>query len=132
MSLDLTKPYRTRDGREAWATPDPNGILVGWIRNEVGIGDEREAQLWFADGRAEYNQTQTADDLVNVSETRVAKVWINRYRAGAAGGEWFSSTFENRADADLASRSTCTATTNIRIACIEREITFTVGEGLDP
>jgi hypothetical protein len=116
--LDLSKPYRTRDGREAWATVDPNGILVGWIRTQVGIGDDREAQLWFSDGRAEYSRLQSSEDLVNIPETITVKVWINMYPVQAG------MLYASREAADRYS-------TPARTACIEREITFTVGEGLD-
>lgn len=114
MSFDINKPYRTRDGHEAKAIADPVGILHGWIQGNHIC----ETRCWWRDGHVLATGTEHPHDLVNIPEKRTVKVWINCYEKG------FCQLQLSRAEADSSYGAQC------RIACIEREITFEVGEGL--
>jgi hypothetical protein len=83
VPFDLNKPYRTRDGREAWAvrSPKPLGYdgeyeLVGWIEEIEG---ERPVEAWTKEGRYDSEGSDINDDLdlVNVPERHVG--WVNIY-----------------------------------------------------
>lgn len=119
--IDLSKPYRTKDGREAWAVKSlvPFNVgsawvdLIGWTETANGC---RYAHYWKSDGKSVLSPATY--DLVNVPETRTVKLVWNVYLDRLV-------QHDTRSDAeDCAGRD--------RIACIEREITFTVGEGLEP
>lgn len=138
--LDLTKPMQTRDGREAQAILAPDGFLYGWYRGGHHACNGFGRGKWDGDGRY-YPSSQdvsngsprapsagmlehaakTPNDLVNIPEKRTIKVWMNIYGAGAIN---FSGFWPTRHEAD-SNRG------GGRIACIEREITYTVGEGLE-
>jgi len=116
--LDLTKPYRTREGYEAAGMIGPDGRLYGWRKESLGMV---APSVWNADGS--HIGFPDAHSLVNVPEKRTVKVWINIYGDGDKhdGVLW-------RRDREQADSGAMVG----RIACIEREITFTVGEGLEP
>lgn len=115
MGFDINRPYRTRDGHAANAIVAPDGRLYGWRRDERWQIVSAE---WDQVSGLRYGPSYPCnDDLVNVPENRTVKVWINVYDDG-----WFSAS-QTRRDANQNS-------TPQRIACIEREIEFTVGEGL--
>jgi len=116
--LDLTRPYHTREGGEAKAVKGPDGKLYGYfitLKNGEADGADWDSDgKWWKEDYPDPHQW----DLVNVPEPRTVKVWFNVY-SGPLG--W--SGYLTRSDADRTAAPS-------RIACIEREITFTVGEGL--
>ena len=117
--LDLTKSYRTRDGREAQAIAAPDGRFYGWIK----LGDSIEgldAGRLLAGSRGSVLRDKGAGlDLVNVPETRTVKGWFNVWPTHIGHSHLYRAVADRLATPD-------------RIACIEREITYTVGEGLEP
>ena len=119
--LDLTKPYRTRDGREAHAVAGPDGRLYGWA-GQPGSG--YDAESWRDDGMYWPEEGISNWDLVNVPETRTVKVQL-AYRRTSYGRHYWTA-YEDP-EHMLRENKTSPAQT---IACIDREITFTVGEGL--
>lgn len=120
MTFDINRPYQTREGLDVWAAVAPKPFEGG--RQIVGIVDFHSRRLvwtWFPDGRATADGN-SPNDLVNIPEKRTIKAWINMYEPRTAN---FSGLWPSRADADANSG-------NLRIACIERELTYEVGEGL--
>lgn len=118
--LDLTKPYRTRNGCEAHVVEGPDGWLYGYHMGGANGGKSRT--WWRPNGAFNPTDDQNEFDLVAVPETRTVKVWMNIYESNAG---WFSGAWPSKKEAD-SNRG------GGRIACIEREITYTVGEGLSP
>lgn len=113
MSFDINKPYTTRDGRSAYAVKLPDGSFAGAMVMPGCIN----AALWDANGT--HCSGAPERDLVNVPEKRTVKVWVNIHDRSALGVHGY----ESRVEADRY----CGAD---RIACIECEITYKVGEGL--
>jgi hypothetical protein len=121
--LDLTKPYRTRCGWKVVVVALPEPIDDAFFVGIVYRGDGRESCIWRHDGRVYGPTRDMSYDLIQVPETRTVKVWINVY--DRKGDIAMCATNEGREHQDqYAARD--------RIACIEREITYTVGEGLEP
>ena len=125
MSFDINKPYRTRGGSVAWAIALPE--KMHGLYRFVGAYKEEDGRIiqssWAEDGRWNPVDETTicSIDLINIPEKRTAKVWINIYDpyGMTQNGKWFFS----RAEADrLASYA--------RVACVAREISYEVGEGL--
>lgn len=120
--LDLTKPYRPRGGGRAQAIEGPDGRLYGWVH----LDSDRDAILaaWLSDG-AKFNAAQTSSyDLIPVPEEREVTVWMNINNNPDRRGDEGGGVYISKRDADhMAS--------DYRIACIQRTIKFTVGEGLD-
>ena len=115
MTLDLTKPYRTREGGEAQAIAGPDGRLYGWMHiknHHITSGSWTVDGLYFKTGEA------NRFDLVNIPEVRTVTIWINFYDGCGPSGH------QSRGEADRIS-------TSERIACIERTITYHVGEGVE-
>lgn len=120
MTLDLTKAYTTRDGREAKVLGTmPDGRLCGWVAAEIpGV---YVSAHWAPNGQ--YGLEDSGMNLVNVPEKRTVTVWIN-----IGDGDVSSyAIYGSREEADAMS----TYSDVRRIACIEREITFDVDEGLE-
>lgn len=114
MAVDLNKPYRTRGGLvTAVFGHIPDGRIAGWVR--LGSG-QYEVLSWLPNGNR-FVGCETSYDLVNVPEKRTQKVWLNVYPHG------LGRMHKSREDVDRLGGSD-------RIACIEREITYEVGEGL--
>jgi hypothetical protein len=111
-TIDPTKTYRTRDGREVriYAVDGKPGTP-----NQVhgAILDEGEwfVKAWFADGM--YSVSPGALDLIEVKPKHVR--WVNVYADDAAA-------YRSRTGADIAGGG------SNRIACIRIE--FEEGEGL--
>jgi hypothetical protein len=118
MKLDLTKPVTTRDGREAggWSV-GPDGNLFGWANGSDGYTNPAKR---YYDGRL-LRDKETDSDLINAPETRSVTVWFNIYERDSPYA--MTSCQPSREEADKWAQD--------RIACIERSIEFTVGEGLD-
>ena len=116
--IDLTKPVQTRDGNRAGAVRATNGRLHGYIETANNCS---HGYTWEADGKG---GGDPSNDLVNVPEKRTVKVWINIYPDHYDSP--FSGFWRTRHEANTMQGN------GRRIACIEREITFTVGEGLEP
>lgn len=122
MSFDINKPYTTRVGRKAWAVRSPEpfaigstyGRFIGWVESSSWVGEvrRRDPTYWTDDGRILLGDE--AFDLVNIPDRRTVKMHINILADGAAYG----STARTK------------SLTGNTIACIEREISFEVGEGL--
>lgn len=122
--FDPTKPFTTRDGRKVrelrrLETPLMNGdVFVGVMTSKDGTRDN--VVSWRENGMfSKYGGNSLAPtDLINVPDKRKVKRWFNVYEDGRAYG-----CYETKKRADDY------AGTN-RIACVEREIEFEVGEGL--
>lgn len=115
MTFDLNKPYRTLGGHEAKVLGTmPDGRLCGWVKIDTGNVYSVD---WNTSGALGDRQTHSLD-LVNIPETRTVRVWMNVYPNN------LGTPYPARGEAELFKRSD-------RIACIERDITFTVGEGLE-
>jgi hypothetical protein len=135
-TFDLSRPYTTRDGRKAFATVGPDGRLYGWAAQPGGgieswEAEGYDAESWEADGcyRMPGDPEPCAWDLVNPDVPILTiKTFINVYRHIDGGSYFFGSSNSTRADADACSKSLDGVT---RIACIEREISYVVGEGLN-
>lgn len=61
--IDITKPVRTRDGREVEDIKLANGKIIGYLK----VLSQYHFLSWGADGRG-YSFSDEAFDLVNVSE----------------------------------------------------------------
>ena len=114
MSFDISKPYTTRNGREAWAVLVPHRessapMLLGYY-----VEDGIRCHVWWQpDGKA--LKYSSDFDLVNVPETRTVKMWAVLNHDGSCEGY---EVRQHPHDLMLAQR--------------ELELTFTIGEGLDP
>lgn len=80
MPFTLEKPYRTRDGRRAWAvrSPEPFNVdyhYVGWNETEYGI---RENATWRENGQY-FDDSFSGFDLVNAPERHIG--WAAIYAA---------------------------------------------------
>ena len=65
--FDITKPFKTRDGREVEIK-----FTDGREMRKIGgyVGNEEDLRTWKADGRhCYYNETQSPLDLINISNT---------------------------------------------------------------
>ena len=114
MPFDVNKPVQTSKGEEAFATQGPDNLLYGWYRDGTRICPGR----WDVGGNYYGGfDRSTGVRLVNVPQRRFVRVWINAYETNG----WGVSL--SREDAD-------DTATHFRIACIEREIAFEIGEGL--
>jgi len=73
VTLDLNRPYRTRDGRAACAVPGPDGRLYGWAASPGGTENGYDAECWSADGIYDpfaRIQGESPWDLFNVAGER--------------------------------------------------------------
>ena len=130
--IDISKPHACRNGLPASAIRHPgvgcDHLAIGTYSNDrirPGLWALNNGGKWAGDDSS-HGGCQQEDhplDLVNVPEQRSVKVWINVYRE-RDGLEWFGHPCRTR---DSAFSSVGGAE---RIACIEREMTFTIGEGL--
>lgn len=113
-TFDINKPFKTRDGRNVHLySKNANGPFP-----IHGVVDGNYAPYgWRKDGTFTWHQNHPLD-LVNMPERRKVKVWINVYPPGLYACHGLREEADNKAAAD-------------RIACIEREIEYTVGEGLE-
>jgi hypothetical protein len=113
--FDINKPYTTRDGREVrdlvkLSRQTSNQTLyVGVAPDHFGASF---VHCWMADGRFHGSSNS---DLINVPEKRTVKVWI---------------VIDGNGDVSAYSVRQRFATYSRPVAQIEREITYTVGEGL--
>lgn len=109
--IDLSKKY-TSNGHPVIGLVQIGDQLGGWRKQE----ELYHAMRWRLDGVSDDNIRHNLKEYV---EPVTVRVWFNVYNDYVPSGRWFL----NRNDAD----KNCTAG---RIACIEREITYTPGEGL--
>lgn len=119
MSLDLTKPVMTRDGRKATilCTDLKNNSPVV-ARVESKEMDGSEVLLSYAP-TGKFHTMDSGYDLINVPQKHSR--WLNVSMDG--DGELFFSTYSDHKLAEHAWKGS-----NGRIACIKVE--FTEGEGL--
>lgn len=111
--FDLSKPYCTRDGRAAKVLGTmPDGRLCGWVATRWG------SITWLSQN-GECAEDGPALDLVNVPETRTVKVTFAYLSDGTV-----------RALAPVCRKLNDPAARGTVVARVEREITFTIGEGL--
>jgi hypothetical protein len=85
--IDLTKKYRTRDGREVTLISDKGrgrGIFLGYI------GSSNIINSWTARGYRELTEFCRSDtDLVEVKEPKLKKVWVVLFQRPS--GELFTT-----------------------------------------
>ena len=124
MSFDISKPYKTRDGHSASAIRHPDAgcehLAIGTYSNEhirPGLWALNNGGKWAGDDNSHggWQQPDHPLDLVNVPETRT--VWLNIYSSGWSYGHSSRAHADERSGGD-------------RVACVE--LTFTIGEGLEP
>ncbi len=129
--LDLTKPLQTKGGDPVAVVAGTDGRLYGY--RELAP-QHCISEMWSLDGKLvshlkgqHYEKNGSLCDLVNVPEKRTVKVWLTRRREGGSDAEYWTA-YDNEGHA----RRENAMCGGRNIACIEREITFTVGEGLEP
>jgi hypothetical protein len=112
--IDISKQYRTRDGREVriYAT---DGMGIYPVHGAVKTEDGWIFYTWQATGIEGVNK---ARDLIEIRPRHKRTVWVNMYGTGIVG-----ETCSSKEHADLA--AAC-----YRIACIKVELNFEEGEGL--
>ena len=119
--IDITKKYRTRDGREVriYATDGADPYPVhGAIKNSDG---EWCGSAWRVNGDYKLNApTFDDDDLIEVKPRIKREVWVNVYPLHV------SVTYETKADADKGAYQQVN-----RIACVKLTIDCEEGHGLD-
>lgn len=115
--IDITKKYRTRDGREVriYATDGADPYPVhGAIKNSDG---EWCGSAWRVNGDYKLNApTFDDDDLIEVKPRIKREVWVNVYPG-------YVHSFLSKHDAECGRFSTC-------IACVRLTIDCEEGEGL--
>lgn len=115
--ITMDGKYQTRDGRPVrvlCVDADIDGQpVVGIIGGKYGD----EVQSWEADGSYWDDNDNDPDDLIPVPEKRRVKFWVNVY------GDRNGNLWDCRSNADMAAGSG-------RLACLEIDREFTVGEGL--
>lgn len=116
MTIDITKQYRTRDGRKVRILytdgTDSERPVVGFI------GACPATYHWPIDGRFCPSVTDCGEDLIEIRPKRTLDVWVNVYPDRCGGGH------ETRAVADQHASSG-------RIACLHITREYEEGEGLD-
>ena len=112
--IDITKTYRTRDGREVriYAVDGLNGKRVHGAIRHPECGWEHRA--WFADGKM-YSYPGDSD-LIEVKPRIKREVWVNVYPNG-------TKSFGDKRFADEHAM-------DHRIACVRLTIDCEEGEGL--
>ena len=113
MTLDLTKPVQTRDGRKVRILcTDMDGEYDSIVGIVMNTNESEQCESWRPDGHY-YDTSETNSDLVNVPETRV--VWVNMYPGN------FHTLWPAKERADAMQKSD-----NSREACIRVE--YEVGQ----
>ena len=113
--IDITKKYRTRDGREVriYATDGSEDMCVhGAIRFDGGWASE----VWTQHGKY-FPPKESIHDLIEVKPRIQREVWVNVYDIGC-------STYTTKEMANLC------AATDTRLACVKITIDCEEGEGL--
>ena len=117
--IDISKKYRTRNGREVriYATDGGAGASIhGAIKTKTGW----LTTAWGARGNYWCNEDHD-HDLIEVRPRHKRTVWMNVYDGAKVGGY-----YEDKSEADerlLSARWP-------RIACIKVDLDFEEGEGL--
>ena len=115
--IDITKLYRTRDGREVriYATDGRGDYPVhGAIQTITGW----EAHIWFKSGKSIFeDDTERSGDLIEVKPRIKRTVWLNVYPDKTGDYSQLRSLADSLATKD-------------RLACVKVEIDVEEGEGL--
>jgi hypothetical protein len=116
--IDITKKYRTRDGREVriYAT-DGRGIYP--VHGAVKVEGGWLPYTWKATGVEGVNNVNDVNDLIEVRPRHKRTVWLNVYKDCPSVVGWNS---KEAADGPA----------HTRTACIKVELDFEEGEGLSP
>lgn len=119
MSIDWSRPVRTRDGREV-RIYDANVGQEFNIHGAINLGGSSgwEVRQWLNDGRI-VGRLDLPSDLVNVPRRVKVDCWLNVFDNGVFCGPW---TTKREADMGLGAE--------FRIACIHVEREVEEGEGL--
>lgn len=115
MTIELSKTYKTRDGREVRIyAVDGGGVhpIHGAIKMDGGWS----YSLWTASGSVHLDNYVSGSDLIEVKPRIRRKVWVNVNPHGVHG-------FATREYADYHANDN-------RIACVEIEIDVEEGHGL--
>ncbi len=121
--IDITKKYRTRDGREVRIYATDGGDLVEGqtIHGAVLNGNNWVFAIWNAETGKNYANSAAISkiDLIEVRPRHKRTVWLNVYEKSI-------SNWDNKEHADArANRASFD-----RIACIKVELDFEEGDGL--
>ena len=114
---DITKTYKTRDGREVriYAT-DGGGDRP--VHGAVINHGEWFLRHWSAKGTAFPDHGHCSDDLIEVKSRIQREMWVNVYPNGVDDELWFTKA--------VADQQALTS----RIACVRLTIDCEEGEGL--
>lgn len=114
--IDITKKYRTRDGREVriYATDGKGPASV--VHGAINYNDGWVQHTWFADGM--YHYTSSCRDLIEVKPRIRREVWVNVYPNGVDDELWSTKP--------VADQQALTS----RIACVRLTIDCEEGDGL--
>lgn len=119
--IEMTRVYRTRDGREVRIyAVDGGGTRP--VHGAVLMGDSWRQERWTINGDwAPEDMAATLYDLIEVRPRIKRKVWVNVYRH--EDGIEFEELWETKHAADAARGDAC-------IACVRLTIDCEEGEGL--
>ena len=122
--IDITKAYRTRDGREVriYSTDGHGRFSVhGAIKHEFGWQSavwNAEGACWLVTSKNKTVSIQASDDLIEVKPRIQRTLWLNFYRSTEC-----PRVYWHKAQADMDAPSH-------RIACVKIEIDVEEGESL--
>ena len=122
--IDLNRPVKTRDGREAEVFCERDGFLYG--RYKAKDGNYWHSTDWTLNGsfwtNRNYPSSEQKEDLIQEPVIKTVTFWVNVY---AETGVDDCGCYSSREIADL-NRNRCAT----RIACLKCTHVFQEGEGL--
>ena len=128
--IDITKKYRTRDGREVRIYATDGGDLVEGqtIHGAVLNGNNWVFAIWNAETGKNYanSAARSKIDLIEVKPRITQRVWINVYPDHCLG----AYHEKRQADEQAMKRQADDQAMPHRIGCVQVEIDISEGEGL--
>lgn len=115
--IDITKSYRTRDGREVriYAVDGDDDYPIHGARQDAP--SKWISTCWAVNGFFYTGDRKDPSDLIEVREKHTRTVWINIYQHYSQGNFLAKDLADEYAESG-------------RIACIQIELTYEEGEGL--
>lgn len=115
--IDITKTYRTRDGREVRIYAVDGGGEYYIHGAHHNYDDIWISACWTVNGFFHTGDRKDPSDLIEVREKHTRTVWINIYQHYSQGNFLAKDLADEYAESG-------------RIACIQIELTYEEGEGL--